>query len=704
MELWIGALNQGILYAFMAVGILITFRILNFPDITVDGSFTTGAAVTAVLITSGANPFAALAAGFLAGAIAGSFTGLIYTKMKINGLLAGILVMIGLYSVNLHIMGRSNIPLHKLPNIITFLNSFNPDLPEEIWIALCFTLIIFIFYRVISLFFKTDLGITIRAAGNNPEMALASGVNTDIINIMGLAMANGLAGISGGLIAQYQGFADINMGIGTLMIGLASVIIGESIFKKSHSVYIMILSAVTGSVIYRIMIALALYFGMNPIDLKLFTALFVLITLYISKGVTKKEKRADWLSYIKENKKVSISFGMIALLLLFVPVGDFDKFLLKESPEYHKIGVVQFVENGLLNVTRDSFAEEMINLGYIDGENCEIDFRNAQGELSTVNTILDKFVMDEYDVIFTLSSSVTLAAINKIKDIPVVFSPVANPFILKAGTSETEHLPNVTGVYGWAPMDETLIIVRTLFPGEIKVGAMGDPGQINSVFNMENLEKAVKEDPEITLEKVLITNSSEVYQAARSLTEKDIDIFVLPPDNIVYSAFEAIVKAGDARGIPICINDMERLKDGALLAYGYDYTTSGIQAAHLVDRILKGEDPRDIPFERYRKIDLGINLEVAKKLGIEIPETLLSRATRIIEEDGEVIYTDTSEETGEVSSEKKKLAIFHFNDNQLVGIAKNALLEVLEERGTLKKYNIIIDEKCAQNEAGKVLR
>jgi len=233
MELWLGALNLGLLYAFMAAGTLITFRILNFSDITIDGSFTAGAAVTAVMITSGINPFTAIFAGFLAGGAAGLCTGLIYTKMKINGLLAGILVMIGLYSVNLRIMGKSNIPLLELPTFITWFNSFNPGMDKEIWISIFLLIVMAVFWFLMSLFFKTDLGITIRVTGNNPVMASANSVNTDLINILGLTLANGLVGISGGLVAQYQGFADIGMGIGTLMIGLASVIIGESLLKGS---------------------------------------------------------------------------------------------------------------------------------------------------------------------------------------------------------------------------------------------------------------------------------------------------------------------------------------------------------------------------------------------------------------------------------------------------------------------------------------
>jgi len=507
MELWLGALNLGLLYGFMAAGTLITFRILNFSDITVDGSFTTGAAVTAVMITSGVNPFIALLAGFLAGGAAGLSTGLIYTKMKINGLLAGILVMIGLYSINLRIMKKSNIPLLELPTFITWVNSFNPGVPKEIWISIFLLVVMSIFWLFISVFFKTDLGITIRVTGDNPVMASANSVNTDLINILGLALANGFVGISGGLVAQYQGFADIGMGIGTLMIGLASVIIGESILKGS-SIYVTLLSAIIGSVVYRFIIAFALYGGMNPVDLKLFTSIFVLITLYVTKVMPGQGKKIKGAEALKKYKKILIPAGIILVIaIFFISDRNIRSLFSGKSGNFHKIGVVQLTDNGILNVTRDSFCEEIKKIGYIDGKNCEIELQNAQGDMPTVNTIIDKYIMNRYDVIVTISSGVTQAAINKTKDIPVVFASVANPFILGAGSSETDHLPNVTGVYGWIPMEKTVAIVKTIFPGKVKIGTMWDPSQVNAVFNVGNLEQEVKKDKDIIYEGVTVNGS-----------------------------------------------------------------------------------------------------------------------------------------------------------------------------------------------------
>ena len=694
MELWLGALNLGLLYAFMAAGTLITFRILNFSDITIDGSFTAGAAVTAVMITSGINPFTAIFAGFLAGGAAGLCTGLIYTKMKINGLLAGILVMIGLYSVNLRIMGKSNIPLLELPTFITWFNSFNPGMDKEIWISIFLLIVMAVFWFLMSLFFKTDLGITIRVTGNNPVMASANSVNTDLINILGLTLANGLVGISGGLVAQYQGFADIGMGIGTLMIGLASVIIGESLLKGS-SIYITILSAILGSVVYRFMIALALYGGMNPVDLKLFTSIFVLITLYVTHVMPTHGKKITLAEPLTKYRWILIPAGIILVTgIFFISDKHFRSILSGKSEKFYKIGVVQLNDNGLLNVTRDAFSEEMKKIGYIDEKNCTIELQNAQGDMPTVNTILDKYIMNEYDVILSISSGTTQAAINKTKTIPVIFATVANPFIVGAGSSDKDHLPNVTGVYGWIPMEHTVAIVKAMFPGKVKIGTMWDPSQVNAVFNVGNLEEEVKKDSDITFEGVTINGSSEVYQAATSLTGKNIDMFVLPPDNIVFSAFDSIVKTGNAKNIPILINDIDRLKDGAVFAYGYDYAVSGIQAARLVDRILKGEKPQDIPFETYKKIELGINMAAVKKLNIKIPEQLLSQATIIINEDGTVIRKDIPEH----GEKEKKLALFRFNDNELLMETARGVTDKLKKSGLLEEHNVKIYEKTAQND------
>ncbi|MCX5883998.1 MAG: ABC transporter substrate-binding protein, partial [Deltaproteobacteria bacterium] len=260
----------------------------------------------------------------------------------------------------------------------------------------------------------------------------------------------------------------------------------------------------------------------------------------------------------------------------------------------------------------------------------------------SVNTILDKFISDRIDVIVPISTGCTQAAMNKIKDRPIVFATVANPFIIDAGRSDRDHLPNVTGVYGSVPMDKTLKMVRQILKGKIKIGCIWDAGQANSVYNVEQLQQAVQQDSDAIFVGVTVTNSSEVYQAAQSLVQQQIDVFVLATDNIVFSALDSVIKASESRKIPVFMSDVERLSDGILGALGYDYTSSGIQAAHIVDRILKGEDPKSIPFEKYSRLTIGVNLQAARKMGISISAELLDQATVIVGEDGNVLKKESS--------------------------------------------------------------
>ena len=265
-------------------------------------------------------------------------------------------------------------------------------------------------------------------------------------------------------------------------------------------------------------------------------------------------------------------------------------------------------------------------MGYQDGQNAEFIIRNANGDLATVNTILDEFLRKNVDLVVTISTACTQAAINRIKDRPVVFATVADPFILGAGNSDADHLANVTGVYGLATLGDLLKIAHRVLPGKITIGSLWDPSQLNAVRNLEVLKEAIGSYSDITFVGTTVTGSSEVYQGALSLVEKRIDAFVLIPDNIVFSAFESIVKAAREKKIPIFISDVERLKDGALLALGYDYSSSGIQGAHLVGRILNGENPKDIPFERYTMRTLGVNMDTARELGLTIPPEILAQA------------------------------------------------------------------------------
>lgn len=275
IHLLTSTLEQGLAYGLLALGVYLTFRILDFPDLTVEGSFPLGAAVTAKLIVLGVNPFLSTFFAFFAGGIAGIITGLINTKLKIAGLLAGILTMTSLYSINLRIMGKSNIPLLRQPTIISMIKNW---ININYITLLSFALIVICIKFLIDYFLFTEIGMAIRATGDNPVMIRSLGVNTDVIKIMGLSIANGLVALSGALVAQYQGFTDIGMGMGMIIIGLASVIIGEVIIRTSK-IKLATFGVVVGAVVYRMAISFALQMGFAPTDLKIVTALLVIFAL-----------------------------------------------------------------------------------------------------------------------------------------------------------------------------------------------------------------------------------------------------------------------------------------------------------------------------------------------------------------------------------------------------------------------------------------
>jgi putative tryptophan/tyrosine transport system permease protein len=282
MDFYCATLNLGLLYFIMTLGIYISYRIYDLPDITVDGSFTIGGAVCAVLLFHNVHPLVAIMLGSLGGGVAGVLTGLIHTKLNVNGILAGIIVMTGLYSVNLHIMQRANIPLINNVTIFNIIQRFNIGFSEEMWLSVVLTTFTYVVIVAFSLFFISDFGVLIRASGNNPTMVAALGSNVDSLKILSLGMANALVACCGALIAQYQGFADIGMGTGTIVLGLASLIIGEAIFK-TKKIYVKLLFIAIGTVIFRYMVAMALLMGLNPIDLKLITSAFVLMTILFGK-------------------------------------------------------------------------------------------------------------------------------------------------------------------------------------------------------------------------------------------------------------------------------------------------------------------------------------------------------------------------------------------------------------------------------------
>ncbi len=277
-----GSLELGIIYAIMALGVFISFRTLNMPDLTVDSSFTLGAAFSAILCVSG-QPVLGLILAFVAGCAAGSITALLTTKLRIQPILSGILMMLALYSINLKVMGnKANIPLSKALNVSTIFTPFHDTMLKSYIAMILSTVILVLVLILLFTFLKTKFGLVLRATGDNDKMVRASGMDTDFTTIAGLSLSNGLVALSGALIAQYQAFADVSMGIGMVVIGLASVIIGEVIFG-TKSLLRRLIAVVLGAVLYRFILAIALRLGMPPTDLKLISA--VIVTIALSMGI-----------------------------------------------------------------------------------------------------------------------------------------------------------------------------------------------------------------------------------------------------------------------------------------------------------------------------------------------------------------------------------------------------------------------------------
>ena len=321
-----GAFESGIIYAIMALGVYLSFRVLDFPDLTVDGSFVTGAAVSAIMIVNGANPFVATMVALVAGFMAGCLTGLIHTVGKVNALLSGILMMIALYSINLRIMGKSNVPLLNTDTAMTAVRDFfdktgidnffngiltavglGDSLPRT-WGILFFMIIVtFAIKFITDAFLKTEVGLAIRATGDNKRMIRSFSSNTNLMIILGLGISNSMVAFSGALIAQQGGFADVGMGIGMIIIGLASVIIGEALFG-TKSIARTTLAVIGGSIIYRIVVTLALRVEfLEPGDMKLITAVIVILALTTPKMIDGyKEKQRKVKRQLESLKAVNI--------------------------------------------------------------------------------------------------------------------------------------------------------------------------------------------------------------------------------------------------------------------------------------------------------------------------------------------------------------------------------------------------------------
>ena len=272
-------IEQSLIFAIMVLGVYISFRILNFPDMTVDGTFPLGAAISAKLLTLGVNPYLTLLVALVAGAAAGAITGLIHVKLKVKDLLAGILVMTALYSVNLRVMGKSNIPLFEEDNI------FNTEYSMMITIVV----LILISKFLLDYLLKTKFGFALKALGDNENLIVSLGLNEEKYKIYGLMIANAFVAFSGAVLAQYQGFADVGMGTGIIVIGLASIIIGDTLFGKRRRLAGTTI-VIIGSILYRGVIAVTLSMGMDASDLKLITSVIVIIILWIQKQKDKRRK------------------------------------------------------------------------------------------------------------------------------------------------------------------------------------------------------------------------------------------------------------------------------------------------------------------------------------------------------------------------------------------------------------------------------
>ncbi len=284
MGVLINILEQGLLFSIVAIAVYITYKILDFPDMSVDGTFPMGAAISAALLVQGVNPWLSIIAAAIGGAIAGAITGILHVKFKIDNLMAGILVMIGLYSINLRIMGKANVPLFNTPNV------FKLGIPTMVIIIVLLAIV----KILLDLYLKTKSGFLLRAVGDNEQVVSSIGINKDMVKILGLVISNALAASAGALMAQYQGFSDVGMGTGTVVMGLAAVIIGSSLFEKISFVKATTLS-IFGAIIYKGAIALVLKYGgvigLTANDLKLMTAVIVVIALCSNNGIFKFKKK-----------------------------------------------------------------------------------------------------------------------------------------------------------------------------------------------------------------------------------------------------------------------------------------------------------------------------------------------------------------------------------------------------------------------------
>ena len=289
--IFLTSVSEGLIFGFIAIGVFITFRVLSFPDLTVDGSFVTGGSVAAVMIAAGYNPFLATIAALFAGLVAGTITALLNTSLKINALLSGILMMVGLYSINLRIMHGANIPLIRSITIFDSVAHFFSVKRNSVLIIYTLIVLAVIVFLILNWFLRTEIGLALRASGDNEQMVRGLGSDTNKNLLLGCALSNGLVALGGSLVAQSQGFCDVNMGIGMIVMGLAAVIIGEGVLHP-RGIANILFACFVGTFIYRLFIAIALRVGLAPGDLKLITA--TLVVFVIAVPYIKKRLRGEW--------------------------------------------------------------------------------------------------------------------------------------------------------------------------------------------------------------------------------------------------------------------------------------------------------------------------------------------------------------------------------------------------------------------------
>lgn len=291
MSIILGVLEEGLVYAIMALGVYITYKILDFPDLSVDGTFPLGGAITVTLILAGFNPLATLFIAFAVGALAGCITGFIHVKLKVRDLLSGIIVMTALYSVNLRVAGKSNVPFFSNDSIFEnrFINSIFPAGLADISVVVILAIIVLAVKLLLDQYLKTRSGYLLRAVGDNETLVTSLARDKGMVKIIGLAIANGLAALAGSVYCQQKGFFEISMGTGTIVIGLANVIIGTKLFQRAGFVK-STTAVIIGSIIYKACVSLAIYFGMEASDLRLITSVLFLVILVLSNGREKKVK------------------------------------------------------------------------------------------------------------------------------------------------------------------------------------------------------------------------------------------------------------------------------------------------------------------------------------------------------------------------------------------------------------------------------